>query len=49
MLFIFKNSANLGTDAVLQVIQYYEANYPEMLHRAYVINGIIVFARKIYN
>ena len=26
-------------DVILQTLQHYEANYPEMLYRAYVVNG----------
>ena len=25
---------------IVQIVQYYEANYPELLHRAYVVNGM---------
>ena len=31
----------IGIEACLELVQYYEANYPELLFRAYIINGIL--------
>lgn len=33
---------NAAIETILEVVRRYEANHPEILHKAYVINGILI-------
>ena len=37
----FKRCFNAAMDAAFKIIQIYEANYPELLYRVFVINGML--------
>lgn len=48
-LFLFYALKFEDVDMTIEVIQNFEANYPELLHRIFIINGKFIFNKSSKN